>query len=268
MNHRKSVLVVGGGRGIGRSIVELLDAEGHPLMVVDCDMLALNTLAEHVRKYVLDITDRPAVMNFFHQLRQESASFHSVIISVGIHSTYPAEFIPDEVIDRTLDVNFAAHVRLVRELIPFLGSGSKIIGISSIGATLGIPMSSIYSASKGALELFYESLAAELMYKKINPIIVQPGNVNTGFNETGNLYHPTGNKVVDLNYAAVVSRIDSRRGISPMTVAKVVRKALNAERPRLCYIVGLNAFLAFWCRRLLGREIANRLMSLYFNIQS
>jgi len=44
--------------------------------------------------------------------------------------------------------------------------GGRIIGVSSIAAAVGIPMSSAYSASKAALESFYESLAIELRSKQ------------------------------------------------------------------------------------------------------
>ena len=69
----------------------------------------------------------------------------------------------------------------------------------------------MYSASKAGLELFYESLSLELAYKQIKCSIVQPGNVNTGFNETGNDYEPIGNEF-DVN---LVSHVKFVRDVIP-----------------------------------------------------
>ena len=113
-------------------------------------------------------------------------------------------------------------------------------------------MSSIYSASKAGLEGFYESMSAEVSYRNIKVILIQPGNVNTGFNETGNEYCPTGNSFIDTGYQKVVSGIDSSKGMHPT--------------PKFCYVVGINALKAYWAKRLLGRELALKLMAKYFRI--
>ena len=264
---RQQVLIVGGAKGVGEATVQLLAAEGRDLIVVDRDQAALQQLGERVSRHVLDITDRAAVKRLFGQLQAEGASLRSLVICAGVHSTYPVEYIPDEVIDQVIEVNFAAHVRLVREALPLIEDGGSIIAVSSIAATVGIPMSSMYSASKAALELFYESLATEISYRKIRPVIVQAGNVNTGFNETGNLYEATGNKPVDEGYRRVVSRMESSKGMPAMAVAKVIRKAVDSPKPRLCYIVGANALKAFWARRLLGRSTAVRLLARHFGFK-
>ena len=104
----------------------------------------------------------------------------------------------------------------------------------------------------------------ELSYRGIKPIIIRPGNVNTGFNETGNTYESTGNKVVDEGYSRVVSRIDSRYGISPDVVADTIMKAMAAKIPLFCYIVGSNAQKAYWANRILGKNMALKLITRFF----
>ena len=127
-------------------------------------------------------------------------------------------------------------------------------------------MSSIYSASKAGLEGFYESMSTELAYRKIKAILIHPGNVNTGFNETGNEYCPTGNLFIDTGYQKVVSGIDSSKGMHPNDVAKIIVRARQTRSPKFCYVVGINALKAYWAKRLLGRELALKLMAKYFRI--
>jgi NAD(P)-dependent dehydrogenase (short-subunit alcohol dehydrogenase family) len=47
---------------------------------------------------------------------------------------------------------------------------------------IGIPMEGVYAASKARLERVNEALSIEASYRGIRPVIIQPGNVNTGFN--------------------------------------------------------------------------------------
>ncbi|MDP6495317.1 MAG: SDR family oxidoreductase, partial [Dehalococcoidia bacterium] len=103
---RQQVLIVGGAKGVGRATVQLLDADGRELIVLDRDQAALHQLGERVSRHVLDITDRAAVKRRFSQLQAEGASLRSVVICAGAHSTYPVEYIPDEVIDQVMEVNF------------------------------------------------------------------------------------------------------------------------------------------------------------------
>ena len=114
------------------------------------------------------------------------------------------------------------------------------------------------------MEGFYETLSVELSYRKIRAIIIHPGNVNTGFNETGNLYRPTGNRFIDERYSRVVSKIDSSHGIMPEVVANTIIKAITSKSPKFCYIVGSNAWKAYWAKRLLGRNFALKMMAKYF----
>ncbi len=125
-------------------------------------------------------------------------------------------------------------------------------------------MESMYSATKAGLEAFYESMATEISYRKIKPIVIHPVNINTGFNETGNDYSPTGNRFVDDGYKRVVSGIDSSKGMKPEAVSEVILKAIESSSPRFSYIVGMNALKAHWAKRLLGRDLALKLMAKFF----
>ena len=130
----------------------------------------------------------------------------AVILSAAVHATYPAELMPDALIERVLDVNLAAHIKFLRDVLPLVKDGGRIVGLSSNCADIGIPMESLYAASKAGLERFYEALAVEIAYRRIRPIVIHPGNVNTGFNETGNDYRPTGNPFIDDGYRRVSRR--------------------------------------------------------------
>jgi len=84
------------------------------------------------------------------------------------------------------------------------------------------------------------------------PVIVQPGNVNTGFNETGNNIPEGLDAALASRYRAVVETIHSRHGMPPQDVAAVICRAVAAEQPAFLYVVGKNAQRANLARRILG----------------
>jgi NAD(P)-dependent dehydrogenase (short-subunit alcohol dehydrogenase family) len=269
MNDReRNVLVAGAAGGIGRAAVEMLLEKNFRVIAVDRNRLLLETLNHPSRTRLetvtLDITDREGVREIAGEFKSRGRMLRALMIPAGVHSTHPVPFLSDDLVDSVLDVNLASHIKLVRDFLPVIEDGGSILGVSSIAAGVGVPMSSLYSASKWGLEGFYESLFNELKHRDIRVSVIHPGNVNTGFNETGNTYSPRGDSEVDTRYARVVARIDSRYGIPPQRVARVMVRAMESRRPRFCYLVGGNARKAYWAKRLLGRDTALRLMGKFF----
>lgn len=254
MKERDSfAVVVGSSGGIGRETARLLEAIGFEVLGLD--------RVPGAGTQVLDITERGAVREAVEGLGRP---VDALVVSAAVHGTHPVEYLTDPMIDRILDVNLNSHIKLVRDFLPAIRNGGAIVGVSSIAACVGVPMSSLYSASKAGLEGFYESLRTEIAYRGIRVSLVQPGNVNTGFNETGNTYEPTGNTDVDIPYRKVVEGIDSGLGMAPEKVAGVIVKAVTARRPKVCYVVGMNALKAHAAKKLLGRDLAVWLMGKFF----
>ena len=261
------VLVVGGAKGIGLATTRALRSAGYTALVWDHDAVALARLGSDTSAALIDLGDRLAVTRALADIRAKSTSLYAVVIVAGVHGTCPAEAAPDEMLERIMDINFTAHARLVRDVIPLMAAGGRIVGLSSIAATIGIPMSSAYSASKAALEKFYESLVPELRERRIWPVIVQPGNVNTGFNETGNDYTDTSSPFLQRHYSDLVEKIHSRHGMPPEDVAAAIVKVVRAPRPRFFHVVGRNAWRAYLATRLLGRNGALLLLLRYFGFK-
>jgi NAD(P)-dependent dehydrogenase (short-subunit alcohol dehydrogenase family) len=261
------VLVVGGARGIGKALVEELDAGRYDVVVWDV-LPWEGSAPAGVEHRIVDLADPAGVRQGLEDLAARGVRLHAVVVSAGVHATCPVERMSGALLARVMDVNFLAHARLVREVLPLMAPDSRIIGVSSIAAAVGIPMSSAYSASKAALEAFYESLAIEVRRRSIWPVVVRPGNVNTGFNETGNaLDDADADGELHAAHAHVVDMIHSRYGMPPLEVARAIRAAIDAPRPRFCYVVGRNAQRATWAKRLLGPDLALALLRRHFGLR-
>ncbi len=260
----KSVLVVGGAKGIGRATAEAFRAAGAAVKVWDRDVAPLE--GQGFSAAVCDICDREQVRGLLARDAGAGVQYRAVVISAGMHATYPAALMPEALLDKVMDVNFASHVKLVQGLVDRMEPDGRIIGVSSIAATVGIPMSAAYSASKAALELFYETLSTELHPRRIWPIIINAGSVNTGFNETNNLFNGPVDDPLTASYAKVVASIDSRYGMPPQAVAKVILAAATVPKPRFRYVVGKNARRADLAKRVLGPDGALFMLRRHFGL--
>ncbi len=270
----KIVLIVGGAGGIGKRTAELLWERDDHLIVADRDQKRLDqfkTQHDHADKklscLLFDLTVPASRQELISWIREKFGVLDVLVVTAAVHSTFPVEFMTDETIDRVLNVNLNSHMKLVRDCLPLIRDGGRIVGVSSIAAQIGIPMSSLYSASKAGLEMFYESLSVEVMHRRIKCIVIQIGNVNTGFNETGNDYQPVGDRSIDAGYSRVVRKIDSRYGMDPAIVAQTILSAMESRSPKFCYVVGANAKKAHWAKRLLGRDWGIRLTAKYFGFK-
>ena len=258
----RRILVLGGARGIGRALCAQLHAAGATPEVLD--RAADPGAADSVR--ILDMTDRAAVRAFCAEAAAAGRRFDAVVITAAIHGGCPAAAMSDAFIARLLDVNLGAHMGFVRDILPLVADGGRIVGISSNCAEIGIPMESAYAATKAGLERFYEALALETADRRLRPLVVQVGNVNTGFNETGNEYEPAGAGFTDTAYRQVIARIDSRHGLPPERVAAALVDLLARRNPPFRTLVGMNARKTFWARRLAGTGVALKLLARNFGL--
>lgn len=262
----QKIVVMGGAKGIGKALCETLAAGGAELHILDIED-EFPVLGPKVIGHKIDMTDRSAVARFFQDCASNNIAFDAAVIAAAVHGGCPAEKMPDSFIDQVIDVNLSSHMAFVRELIPQMRPSGRIVAISSNCAEVGIPMEAAYAATKAGLERFYEALAIETSDRKLKPIVVQVGNVNTGFNETGNVYSPTSTGFTDDAYRKVISKIDSSNGMPPAVVARDISRLLTMAKPPFRELIGMNAKKTYWARRLLGTEMSLKLVSGVFGLK-
>ena len=105
-----------------------------------------------------------------------------LINNAGFLAAKPFLEITSADFDQSFSVNIKAAFRLSQIVVPLMKEGAHIVNVSSMGGLQGsvkFPGLSVYSASKGALSVFTESLAAELMEKGIKVNALAFGAVDT-----------------------------------------------------------------------------------------
>lgn len=228
----KLALVTGAARGIGRAVALELARAGAEVVLLARTIDALESVraeveAEGGRARCLfgDLTD-PAL---FEQLEAELPVVDVLVNNAACFATYgPFENVPAVEVERVMDVDLHAGMRLVRLVLPGMkrrGFG-RILHIGSVAGTLGGAGQVAYSTAKSALRGLTVSVAVECARRGVTSNLLELGLVTT--ERTSAAIEP------QIREALVRNTPVGRPG-TPEEVAYAVRFLAS---PRAAYITG------------------------------
>jgi len=185
-----NIVVTGASSGIGREVaIRLAEVSQNRIYAIARSSEALRSLAEgsangNIIAVSLDITgDRSSLRELKKRISDEAGGVDILINNAGYLVNKPfGEYTPDEIAS-IVAVNFTSAAVLIAELLPLMGIGSHVVNIGSMGGFQGSTKYaglSWYSASKGALAVMTECLAAEYADRGISFNCLCPGAVQTG----------------------------------------------------------------------------------------
>lgn len=184
----KNIIITGGSRGIGRAAVEYLAQHTNgKILVIARSQKNLEDLKNSVNPksqllvYPFDLGSGDfEMLNQF--IKAEFSSIDLLINNAGALSVKPFMEMTDDDYQLQFDINVKSVFKLSQICIPLMPKGSHIVNISSMGGFQGsvkFPGLSLYSASKGAISILTESLAAELIEQEISVNALAFGAVDT-----------------------------------------------------------------------------------------
>lgn len=189
----KTVVVTGGGNGIGREIVLNLLAKGAKVAAVDRSESALNETknlagdaANHLSIHVLDITNKTDVDEMPEKVISIHGSVDILINNAGIIQPFvKVTDLSFEKINQVFDVNFFGLLYMTKAFLPHLLARPEayLLNTSSMGGYLPVPDQSVYGASKAAVKLLTEGLFAELQETNVHVAVVFPGAIGTNITQ-------------------------------------------------------------------------------------
>jgi NAD(P)-dependent dehydrogenase (short-subunit alcohol dehydrogenase family) len=236
----KVALITGASSGIGAASAELLANRGY---VVYGSSRNPNFKPTGFRPLHMDVRDDESVNHAVARVLQEAGRIDVLINNAGcglagaVEDTTTAEAL------HQIDVNFMGPFRLAKAVLPAMRRrrSGLIVNVSSLGGLFGLPFQSFYSASKFALEGFTESLRYEVSRYGIRVVLIEPGDVQTGF---------TGSRVVaaaasgSSAYAGPFStcmRIiekEEKNGVAPARIAQTICRIVEGDAAGPRYTVG------------------------------
>ena len=186
----KSIIVAGGGTGIGAAVVTRLAEEGAHVVVGDVNTAKAEETAERIRQaggdamaVSFDITDEASVRSLIETTVRAYGGLDGLHANAAdlSHDTFgldgDATEVPIGVWDRTLDVALKGHFYLVRHAVPKMleRGGGSIVHTSSTAAYMGEPVHVAYGVAKAGLTALVRHTASRWGKQGIRSNAVAPG---------------------------------------------------------------------------------------------
>jgi NAD(P)-dependent dehydrogenase (short-subunit alcohol dehydrogenase family) len=271
----KIAVMTGASSGIGLLSAIELARNGFRVIASMRDLARRDRLEQAaadagVRPYLeirrLDITDFDLIPSFVETVVRDFGRIDVLINNAGFAVAGFAEDLKLAEIRAQFESNFFGHVAMTKAVLPVMRQqrSGHIIMISSISGLHGSLALSSYSASKYALEGWAESLRLEVNALGIKVVLVEPGSYATDiWTRNARL----GEKVLDGSSpnrergAKMRDRVQALRKRDPIEVARLVARIARNSNPKLRYVVGPDAHVQLWLKRLLPWKWHERLIA-------
>jgi len=178
------VAITGGGRGIGRCVVDLFQAAGDRLLVIERDADGARALAEALGEDHLvvqaDVTDVAAIDAAFAQAKARWGRLDVLINNAGAADVFkPTLDQSAEDFAGVYDVNFSGPLAVAKAAARAMCLGGAIVNLGSIAGLTALPRRNAYCAAKAAVTMMTRSLACEWAAAGIRVNTVAPGYIET-----------------------------------------------------------------------------------------
>jgi NAD(P)-dependent dehydrogenase (short-subunit alcohol dehydrogenase family) len=186
-------LVTGAGRGIGRAIAIGLAEAGADVVLLartENDLLETAKLVEKIGRKALvlptDVTKREEVHNAFQKVIETWGNIHIVINNAGMNIRTQALHVTDTEWQTIMDTNLKSAFMVSQEagtIMKKMGTGGKIINITSVAGHVALRTGVVYAATKAALIQMTKVLAMEWGQYGINVNAIGPWYFKTPLTE-------------------------------------------------------------------------------------
>jgi NAD(P)-dependent dehydrogenase (short-subunit alcohol dehydrogenase family) len=218
----KRALITGGTSGIGLATAKQFLAEGARVAVtgLNADTLAQarRELGAEVVFAQIDAGDVQAQKQLAHILAETFGQVDIAFLNAGIGVFKPLEQWDEAGFDHLVAVNLKGPFFLLQALLPLLANPSSVVLNSSVNAHIGMPTSSVYSATKAALRSLSRTLSGELIARGIRVNTISPGAVTTPIYAKLGMPPEALQQMTD----SLTGQVPVRRFGSPAEVAKAV----------------------------------------------
>jgi 3-oxoacyl-[acyl-carrier protein] reductase len=193
----KTIVITGGGGGIGRAAAMVFAREGANVVVTDVDADAARRVAETIQqsgKWAIaiqaDVTSREQINDAIAEAIARFGGVHFLFNSAGA-AVNRCKFleIDDALLNKTLAINLHGTMYGMQAVIPHMleNGGGVIVNVCSMTARRGGPGASVhYAAAKGAIDSMTLGVAREFADRGIRCLSISPGPINTNFQAASN----------------------------------------------------------------------------------
>ncbi len=184
----KVALVTGASKGIGAGIAKALAADGASVVVnyssskAGADKVVAEIKSKGGKAVAVqgDFSKQEDIGKVFAEVKKNFGRLDTLVNNAGIYTFTPLEQVTPEEYHKIFNLNVLGLLLSSKEALKYFGpEGGSIINIGSVVSSLTPPQSSVYTATKGAVDAITRVLAKELGPKKIRVNSINPGMVET-----------------------------------------------------------------------------------------
>jgi len=184
----KVAIVTGASKGIGASIAKQLAAEGAAVVVnyasskEGADRVVAEIIGDGGKAIAVqaNVANQAEIERLFAETKKAFGTLDILVNNAGIYEFAPLENVTAEHFHKMFDLNVLGLILASQEAVKhFSPNGGNIVNISSVAATSTPPTTSVYSATKAAVDAVTKSLAKELGSRHIRVNSINPGMVET-----------------------------------------------------------------------------------------
>jgi 3-oxoacyl-[acyl-carrier protein] reductase len=183
----KVAVVTGASKGIGAAIAKSLAGEGASVVVnyassksgADTVVSAITADGGKAVAVQGDVSKADEAQRVVDAAIQNYGRLDILVNNSGVYEFAPIEAVTEESFHKLFNTNVLGAILTTQAAVKHLGEGASIINIGSAVSRLTPANSTVYSATKGALDAITGVLARELGPKKIRVNTINPGMVET-----------------------------------------------------------------------------------------
>ncbi len=185
----RTILITGCSTGIGRMTARYFQEKGWNVAATvrkhsdnDAELTALG----NVLVTELDVTKEDTIKKAVAETVEKFGKIDVLLNNAGYGSYGILEATPERAIRMQFDVNVIGTLLVSKIVIPYMrkARNGTIINISSMGGKISFPLGTLYHGSKFAVEGMSEALSFELEAIGVKVKMIEPGMINTNFEET------------------------------------------------------------------------------------
>jgi NAD(P)-dependent dehydrogenase (short-subunit alcohol dehydrogenase family) len=227
--------------------------------------------SQGVKPLALDVTDETSVSNAVNEVIKNEGRIDVLINNAGYGEYGAVEDVSIENARKQLDVNLFGLACVTQLVLPVMRKqkSGKIVNVTSIGGKMATPMGGWYHASKFAVEGLSDSLRLEVRQFGIDVIIIEPGGIKTEWAGIANdtMMKASGHSAYShfaeaSPFAKVASKAAALddKAPEPGVIAELIKKAVEARKPKARYVKGFLAKPIMFAKKLLSDAMFDKVI--------